>query len=264
VEFSKAQFESLLAEISAGIDDLSSRLEQIEPAAVAAADRWYVPDTVADAIIWLGRETVAVGRKILNFLKDLLKGATAPIFMFMDAWAWMDVRGSASNIASSLSEQHLVVDNSDWSGKARDAYVSSAASQREAASRISTIASNTSDCLLYCALAGTAFYTSLALVLAKLVAAAIAAVAAFGSAVFSWAGAAILLEEAGINTAIITTAVGALTGFLGAQAYAMVKLHGEAVDNSTFPGGRWPSADSSTYSDATVKDGDADWSLAPS
>lgn len=264
MDFSKAQFESLLADISAGMDDLSLRLDQIEPAAIAAADRWYIPAGVADSIIWLGRETVEVGRKVLNFLKDLLKGATAPIFMFMDAWDWMDVRGSASGIASALTEQHLVVDNSDWSGKARDAYVSSVASHREAATRISSIASSTSGHLLACAAAGAAFYTTLAVVLAKLIAAAIEAIAAFGSAVFSWAGAAIVLEEAGVNTAIIATAITTLSAFLAAQATSMVNLHGEAVDNSAFPGGKWPSPNSSTYSDATVKDGDADWSLAPS
>ncbi|MEV5207632.1 hypothetical protein AB0K35_09160 [Micromonospora sp. NPDC053740] len=53
-----------------------------------------------------------------------------------------------------------------------------------------------------------------------------------------------------------------LSAFLAAQATSMVNLHGEAVDSRSFPGGKWPSPNSSTYSDASVKDGDADWSLA--
>lgn len=264
MDFSKAQFESLLIDIRSGLDDLGSCLDQVEPAATAAAGRWYVPPGLADAIIWLGKKTVEVGEKILDFLKDLLKGATAPIFMFMDAWEWMDVRGSASGIASALTEQHLVVDDSDWSGKARDAYVNSVAGHREAATRISSIASSTSGHLLACATAGAAFYTTLAIVLAKLIAATIAAIAAFGSAVFSWAGAAIVLEEAGVNTAIIAAAITTLSAFLAAQAASMINLHGEAVDRSAFPGGKWPAPNSSTFSDATVTDGDADWSLAPS
>lgn len=44
VDFSKAQFEGLLADIGAGLDDLSMRLNQVEPAAIAAANRWFVPD----------------------------------------------------------------------------------------------------------------------------------------------------------------------------------------------------------------------------
>lgn len=262
MDFSKAQFEGLLTDISAGLDDLSMRLDQIGPAATAAANHWYIPPGVAESILWLGRETVAVGRQALDFLIDLMKGATAPIFMFKDAWDWMDVRGSASGVASALTEQHLVVDNSDWSGTARDAYVSSVASHTEAASRITTIAASTSGHLLACAAAGAAFYTTLAVVLAKLIVAAIAAIAAFGSAVFSWAGAAIVIEEAGVNTAIVATAIVTLSAFLAAQATSMVNLHGEAVDSRSFPGGKWPSPNASTYSDASVKDGDADWSLA--
>ncbi|RAO30108.1 hypothetical protein ONO86_05661 [Micromonospora noduli] len=42
----------------------------------------------------------------------------------------------------------------------------------------------------------------------------------------------------------------------------MVNLHGEALDSRSFPGGTWPSPNSSTYSGASVMDGDADWSLA--
>jgi hypothetical protein len=41
----------------------------------------------------------------------------------------------------------------------------------------------------------------------------------------------------------------------------MVVLHGEAIDASTFPAGHWPNATPAQFSDATVTDGDADWSL---
>jgi len=206
LEFSKAQFEALIAEINTGLDDLTGRLDQVEPAAAAAAASWYVPPGVAEGIVWLGRETVEIGKRMVQLFLDILKGATAPVFMFIDAWDWTDVRGSASGVASALTAQHLVVDDSDWSGKARDAYVDSVASHETAASRIGSIASSTSVHLLACAAAGAAFYATLAVVLAKLIAAATAAVVAFGSAVFSWAGAAIVLEEAGVNTAIIATA----------------------------------------------------------
>ena len=41
----------------------------------------------------------------------------------------------------------------------------------------------------------------------------------------------------------------------------MITMHGDAVDPSSFPEGVWPKANSGQYSDATAKDGDADWSL---
>jgi hypothetical protein len=82
--------------------------------------------------------------------------------------------------------------------------------------------------------------------------------------VYSWAGAAIVLEEAGVNTAVMITAVSTLAAFLGAQATAMITLHGDAVDPSGFPGGTWPTSNTAQYSDATVTDDDADWSLKQS
>ncbi|OWV09583.1 hypothetical protein B5D80_09345 [Micromonospora wenchangensis] len=263
MDFSKAQFEALIADIRSGLDDFDRRLDEIMPATIAAAARWYVPEEVSQALLWLGRESVKVGKYLIELFLDILKGATAPIFMFMDAWEWMNVRGSATGVASALSAQHLVVDDSDWSGKARDAYVASVESHSTAASRIGTIASSTSVHLLACAAAGAAFYATLAVVLTKLIAASTIAIGFLGTAVFSWAGAALLLEEAGFSTAVIATAIGTLTTFLTAQAATMVNLHGEAVDATAFPGGKWPSPNTSTYSDATVTDGDADWSLAP-
>jgi len=111
------------------------------------------------------------------------------------------------------------------------------------------------------ATAGLAFYLALAAVLVKLIIASAAAIAAFGSAVFSWAGAAIVLEEAGTDTAAIWVAFGAITTFVTTQVGAMAALHGETVDPSSFPGGRWPDPTAATYADGSIKDGKADWSL---
>jgi hypothetical protein len=41
----------------------------------------------------------------------------------------------------------------------------------------------------------------------------------------------------------------------------MITKHGDAVDPSAFPEGTWLKANTHQYSDATVTDGDADWSL---
>jgi hypothetical protein len=261
-DFSMAQFEAVIIEMRTGMADFSSNLDQMVPVATATVRHWYVPAHVQDAVIWLAEKTVEIGRKLLDLFIDLLKGATAPIHMFVDSWHWQDVRGAASAVSGALSGQNLLIDDSDWSGAGRDAYVAVADAQAQAAGRIAAIAGSTSSNLLGCAGAGLAFYATLVAVIVKLVAAAITALAAFGSAVFSWVGAGLVLEEAGVNTAIIGTAVVTLLGFLGTQATAMVNLHGEAVDVTSFPEGHWPKSQTSTYSDATVGDGDADWSLA--
>ena len=64
-----------------------------------------------------------------------------------------------------------------------------------------------------------------------------------------------------MTPALLGSAVTALITSLGIQASQLVTLHGEALDRSAFPGGRWPDAVAGRYADATVTDGDAGWSL---
>uniref|UniRef100_UPI00274097C6 hypothetical protein n=1 Tax=Actinoplanes sp. RD1 TaxID=3064538 RepID=UPI00274097C6 len=239
----------------------SGHLDQMIPAAAGAVGHWYVTDVVADAVMDLARQTVEWGKDLLAWFQDLLKGAVAPVYMFIDAWNWADVKAHANGVAANLSEQNLAVDNSDWSGAARDAYISALGAQSSAATRIGSIAASTQINLIACAAAGLTFYLALAAVLVKLIAAAVTALAAFGSGVFSWAGAAIILEEAGVNTAIIGAALATLTAFLGLQVTAMINLHSDAIDPTSFPRGAWPHPHTEQYHDATVTDGDADWSL---
>ena len=262
--FSQAQFEATIREIQDGMTEFETNLGKIEPAAAAATDRWYIPDTVADDVKWLAHETVTWGKGFLDWLLDLLKGVAAPIFMFIDSWKWSDIKGTAVSVAEALSAQNLVVDDSNWSGKARDAYVAAASAQAAAATRVGSISDKTMTVLLTAAAAGLAFYLALALVLVKLITASIAAIVAFGSAVFSWAGAAIILEEAGVNTAIVVTALAALTTCLGTQANAMINLHAEAINPASFPGGHWPNPHTTTYNDSTIRNGGTGWSLKPS
>jgi hypothetical protein len=260
-DFSPAQFQATIGKIEAGMSDFSNYLDKFIPTATDRANDWYIPPQVGDALIWIAKKSLEIGEDMLDWLIDLVKGVFAPIFMFKDAYDWMEVRGAANGVAGELSEQYLVVDDSDWSGSARDAYVKLAKAQATAATRVGSIATKTATYLMACAAAGAVFYLALAVVVVKLVAAAITALAAIGSAIFSWAGAGLILEEAGVNTAIIASAVGTLSAFLVACCTAMINLHGEAVDPDGFPGGKWPQANSSQYSDATVTDGHADWSL---
>lgn len=259
--FSQAQYEAVVREIEAGLTTFQGQLAQVVPAANSATSHWYVPPAVAQGLKWIAEKTVEVGEAIVNWFLDLLKGAVAPIFMFIDSWRWMDVRGKVNGVAANLSAQNLVVDDSDWSGKARESYLTAAGAQATAATRVGSIATTTSVNLLACASAGLAFYVVLAGVLAKLIAALAVSIAAMGSGVLTAPGIALFLEEAGVNTAIIVTAVSTLGAFLGAQATAMIMLHGDAVDPTSFPNGVWPTSHTSQYNDATVKDNDADWSL---
>ncbi|MEU8661507.1 hypothetical protein [Actinoplanes philippinensis] len=261
MEFSLAQYEAVMAEIESGTRTLEAKLAEVEPAADHAASQWWVPPSIGDMIRWIGHKTVELGREILAFIADLLKGMTAPVVMFYDAYRWTDLKGSANAVATDLGTQNLVVDETDWSGKGRDAYLSMAQAQSAAAARLGSIAGSASNALVLCATAGLAFYIVLAGIIAKLILACVAATGAFASVIFSEVGALIFVEEGTLNTMVIAAAVGTLAAFVATQASAMVTMHGDAVDPSSFPGGVWPKANTGLYSDATVRDGDADWSL---
>jgi hypothetical protein len=258
--FNEEQYRQAIEKLTTGTNTLSTKLNQVVPAANAALNHWYIPDWMRDAIIWCARKIISIGSAVLEKIKELLKGAVAPVYMFKYAWAWQDIRGQATDVAGSLRPERLSAGR-HWTGTAASAYEKAVKPQSEAADRIGTIAGSTATSLTICASAALAFYVALGVILVKLIVATVAAIIAFGSAVFSWAGALIIIEEAGVNSALIITLVGALTAALGAQASQMASLHGEAVAGGVFAGGKWPQSTSGQFSDATVRDGDADWSL---
>ncbi|GAA1809223.1 hypothetical protein HC028_26005 [Planosporangium flavigriseum] len=258
--FSTAQYEATINKLSSGLGELLGKLQEVGPTAQAAANRWYLPQSVADDIIWLGKKILELGSWVLNKIEELLKGAAAPVVMFSNAMDWQDIRGLATGVAGQLKPEALSVERA-WHGPAAEAYTRQIKPQSDAAARIGAMADKTATALTVCAVAGLTFYVALGIILIKFIAATITALAAIGTAVFSWAGAALIAEEAAVNTGLIIAAVSALVAVLGAQASQMVVLHGEAVDGSTFPGGAWPDAVPGRFSDATVADGDADWSL---
>ncbi|MGW1161016.1 hypothetical protein ACWD5Q_23540 [Streptomyces sp. NPDC002513] len=149
--------------------------------------------------------------------------------------------GPASSVAGEIAPEALVAPK-HWSGDAATAYTTSVKGQPAAATQIETSADKIAGALNICAVAGMAFYVALGAILAKFITVTIAAIAALGSVVFSWAGAVMIVEEAGVNAALITAAVAALVAVIGAQAQQMAIIEGEAVDNSAFPGGHWPDA----------------------
>src|SRR5512147_2089300 len=118
-----------------------------------------------------------------------------------------------------------------WSGDAATKYTASVKGQPTAATQIETSADKIAAGLNICAVAGLAFYVALAAILVKFITATTAAIVALGSVVFSWAGAATIVEEAGVNAALIWTAVSTLVAVLGAQGQQMAIIKGESVDN---------------------------------
>jgi hypothetical protein len=255
-----ADYEAATTRFTSESNRLSAKLAEIRPAALMALNQWYITPGMADAIIWLADKVIELGTALWHKLVELARGIAAPYFMFQHAYEWMEIKGHATGIATNLRPEFLAVDR-HWQGRAADAYVRVIQPQVNAAARIGTMADKTAISLSICGAAATAFYLALGIIVLKFFVAITAAIAAFWTAVLSWAGAAIIVEEAAVNTAAITAAVGALLGLLATQATTLVAMHGEAVDRTAFPDGHWPNPAAAEFSDGTVRDRDADWSI---
>ncbi|MEU5847077.1 hypothetical protein [Saccharopolyspora shandongensis] len=258
--FNEAQFQAVIDRLTAGTEELTGQIARIGPAAAAAAQSGWVPQPVKDAIAWCAELLEEAATVVCDVIADLLKAAVAPILMYVRAWEWQDLRGRASSVAGRLTPEAMIAARK-WHGAAADAYTAAIKPQAQAAARIGAIAAKTAVALTICASAGVAFYVALGFILAKYIQTMVAAIAAFESGAFSWVGVALVVEETTVGYGLINTALGALVTVMGAQSGEMVALHGEAVDGTDFPLGAWPDPARNPFGDATVSDGDADWSL---
>ena len=141
---------------------------------------------------------------------------------------------------SNLADGQLV-NEFDWSGQAASAYRAEVPSQRDAAGELATIADSMAGSLNRACVAGLIFYVGIGVIVVKFIIAMVAAIAALGSVVFSWAGAALIAEEAGVNIAAIAALGAALLALLGDQVHEMNSLQ-QAASSDKFPHGAWPKA----------------------
>ncbi|GAA0702683.1 MULTISPECIES: hypothetical protein [Streptomyces] len=240
--FSAAQYTAAIDKLNAKSETLSQKLNKVGPTAESTANKWYVPGFIAKALIWCANKIIELGNWIWKKIVECLKGAAVPITAFFDAHDWqVKVRGKASEVGGATAPDALTSPK-NWTGDGATAYTTAVKSQPTAATSIETSADKVAGALTFSAVAGLAFYVALGVILVKFIAATIAAIAALGSVVFSWAGAAVIVEEAGVNSALIITAVTTLTAALGTQAQQMMVVEGEARDGTAFPGGHWPKA----------------------
>ena len=257
---SATQYQAAVDELTTGLRDLRTRLGQVGPAATAAANHPLLPPGVGQLVLSAGEKLVELGSWLLEKVTELLKGAGAPFSFIEYGPDWQDVRGLASGVAGDLTPEALEVSRL-WQGSAADAYVRQIPPQGRAASSIAALADKTSTSLFVCVGAGLAFYLALGVIVYQYIMTLTTAIGALGSVVFSWAGLLLVVEQTTVTSGMVIAAVSALVALLGTQAQQMGTLYGQAVDTTAFPGGQWPNARANQFSDATVTDGDADWSV---
>ncbi|MFG2674621.1 hypothetical protein [Streptomyces sp. NPDC048445] len=241
--FNVAQAEATIEKLNEGIVKLSTKLDQIGPSVESTVNHWYVPEAVAKPLVWFAKRMIDAGCWIRDKILECLKGAVAPIFMYLDSQDWQgpDIRGKVSGVAGNVAQEALKAPLV-WKGEGADAYTGAVKGQPTAATQIETSSDKLATTLTACALAGVAFYLALAAILIKAIVTFAAAIAATASVVFSWAGLLGAIGEAAADSAMIFGLVVGVTGVVTAQAAQISVAKGEANDNSAFPGGKWPTA----------------------
>ncbi|TCK21819.1 hypothetical protein [Pseudonocardia endophytica] len=252
--------ERVIDEIRRGVDDIARYASEIPTAVDEVLTRIVFSPPVRDFLVRAAVEAVELVTETLDTLHQLLVGAAAPIWFYEYAHRWQDLRGTTTGVTGAL-DPDLMPAAYTWSGRAGDAYTRATGPQRDAVDRLSTLADEISGALTFCATAGVAFYVALGVVVVQFVASLVAALAAIATGVGAPVGLAGLLASISVDTFAVISAVTTLTAVLAVAAQQMTALHGEAVDDGTFPGGHWPDPVTAAYSDGTVTDGDADWSL---
>jgi hypothetical protein len=256
--FDRAHQQQTVEALATGVEDLRTRIGGLP----GALDGLALPAGAArDALAWCVEQLVDIGTAMLDVFAEVLRGAGAPLRFLDTAARWDEVRGGATGVVGALNPALLPATGA-WYGDAAAAYLRASKPQIDAAARLGVVADKVSTALLQVALGGVAFYISVELILGQLLAALGAALVAFASGVLAPVGIGLCVEEAAVTPGLLATAVTSLVTSLGVQVSHFVALHGEALDRSAFPAGRWPDATTGRFADATVTDGDADWSLA--
>lgn len=260
MSFSIAEFEAVVEKINGGMDDISAKIDELPGKANAAIDHWYIPDFVADAVVWMAEQMIDLAGKIWDKLVEFLKGVAAPLYFWNFRSDLQTVVDNANGVVANLGDAEMA-GSAEWSGVGAEAYRRQISPQREAAGELSSQAEEMRGSLLELALGGLAFYIGVGVIVVKFVAALVTCLVALGSVVFSWAGLALVVEEAGVNTAALAALATGLGALLTTQVHQMGAMEA-ALSSDKFPGGVWPKAHSGQYDDGTVKDGDNDWSLS--
>ncbi|MBH0776786.1 hypothetical protein [Nocardia bovistercoris] len=262
MELSVAQMQQIAEDLVDKVGELSGMPDKIQVAFNDAAKMPYVRYVlrIDDEIMELGKKFANAVRELWNKFVESLKGIAAPAFFISTSYDWLDVAGQANKMAGGLEDTAVKVDGY-WQGAAAKAYADAITPQKTAVARIGTVANACRTAMLTIGGAGVAFYASLLGVVLSLVIEATMEVAAAGSGIGAIpAGVAGLVTTAKFATMVVTAITG-MVAILNSEITQAQALQVELDNPQGFPSGHWPTSNSGGYSDATVTDADADWSV---
>ena len=221
--FSTAEYDSLIQKIENGINTVISDANS----AVSRIESWtswipFVGDAIKDAL----NKFVSLMDDFLKKIVEYLKFATIPPTMWGFGQQWVSMATKAGQSATELAT--LKQYSTEWEGIAGGKYNAAVTGQEPAVDTIQSRSNSISGSCSATAMAGFAFYASLAGILVGLTIACITAETGVGL-VF------------GITTAAISLA-GAVTSVTLGLWNQERSLEQASEPTDTMPGGAWPQA----------------------
>jgi len=217
---------------------------------------------IGSAIVSAGKWLLEAVQKLLDKLLEYLRGCWAPVFFLKAASGWEDVQTKANNLNAGITSSTLSLGS--WRGEAADAYRGATTKQGPAALRVASMSGTMKSAMDTLGAGGIAFYiglTSTAISFIVELAAELGAAATVVAAIPA-AAAAVLSSTKGILA--VLALVGGVTALILTQKSNIQSLNVEGDSANGCDGGKWPKATvAGDYSDATVRDGDAKWSVKP-
>lgn len=205
-------------------------------------------------------DVLSSGRQLISTLRGYLRGANGPFRVIGTIDGWGEVRGLVSSVSGDLQQAMVSVDYF-WKGRAADAYRAIVPPHPFAALRTGFLADRAQSALGWSVGAATAFYIGLVGVVIQLIFVIQGVVAAASTVVLSGPAVSVGAGQLALTAAEVVVFVGLFFAVVTTQIAQVGNLLSEAEDQVAFPDGQWPPSTTAHYTDATVTDGDAEWSL---
>ncbi|MEV0355818.1 hypothetical protein AB0H71_07085 [Nocardia sp. NPDC050697] len=259
---SAAQMEQVAQDLIDKVEELGNLPARIRESFRDAADMPIIRYVlrIGDEIIEIGNDFADAISRLWDKFVEAIEGVGAPVAFISTSYDWVDVAKSMNTVASDLEDTAVKV-GGYWQGAAAESYSDAIAPQRIAAARMGSIAAAIRSATLTLGVAGVTFYTSLLSIVIAVIVEAVAECLTAGTGVGAIpagiAGLITAAKFAGLVTASISGIFTIIQSTMGQVQAVQLEL-----DNSQgFPLGHWPATGAADYTDATVLDGDADWSV---
>lgn len=226
-----------------------------------------VADMAVVRLAGLAPDVVEAGVKFANLvsalwkkLTELFEGLGAPGAFIGASFDWKDFQIEVNNMASDLESTAVKVDGY-WQGAAAQKYGEAIGAQQKAVTRIGTIIDKLRTACITVGGVGVAFLTALTGIVISVIVEATLEVIAASSGIGALPAAIAGCITASKGAAAVVAIVAGTSAVLVAVATQVEALQVELGTDLSFPDGHWPASNSSKYNDATVRDGDNDWSV---